>query len=390
MSFLLAAVLYLDRASLSVLAPAVRRDLGIGPMAMGLVFSAFVWGYALFHIPAGWLCDRFGARRVLAAIVVLWSFFTAATGTAWNLSSLLVLRFLFGAAEAGAMPGVSRAFARWIPPEERARAQGICFAGMSAGGALAPALATFLMLQWGWRSTFAVLGCIGLIWAAAWYLWFRDEPANTRLTPALAAAPPVEWRKVLRSSNLWAILFMYFTYGYTGYIYITWFPSYLMEARNLPAAAAGILAAAPSVLGMIAKPLGGWWSDRLCASRGVVFGRRTVGIFGFALAAAVVAPGLYASNPYLAVLLLALADGGAALTHGVCFAVCLDVGMNRAGTVSALMLTMGSLGNVASSLIFGAFLQAGGGWTAPFLVGMAANLAGALLWLKINPKKQLL
>src|SRR5208337_3945796 len=126
-------VLFLDRAALSVLAPAVRRDLNIGPMAMGGVFTAFIWGYALLHIPVGWLGDLWGARKVLTAVVALWSAFTAATALAWSLPSLLVIRFLFGAAEAGATPNISRSFARWIPAGERARAQGIYLAGMSAG-----------------------------------------------------------------------------------------------------------------------------------------------------------------------------------------------------------------------------------------------------------------
>jgi len=161
-TFVLSTILYLDRAALSVLAPAIRRDLNIGPMAMGWIFSAFVWGYALFHVPSGWLGDRIGARRVLAAIVVLWSAFTAATALAWNLTSLMVIRFLFGAAESGATPNVSRCFSRWIPLAERARAQGIFFAGMSAGGALAPPLVTFLLVAWGWRITSMALGAIGV------------------------------------------------------------------------------------------------------------------------------------------------------------------------------------------------------------------------------------
>jgi MFS family permease len=119
-------------------------------------------------------------------------------------------------------------------------------------------------------------------------------------------------------------------------------------------------------------------------------GRRVVGMVGFGLGALAVLPGLFVPNPYLAVLFLALADAGAALAHGVCFAVCLDVGMKRAGTVSALMLTMGSLGNALSAIAFGAFLQYTGSWIPPFLIAMAANLSGALLWLKIDPRKQLL
>ena len=401
-SFALALVLYLDRAALSVLAPAIRKELGIGPMAMGWVFSAFVVGYALFHVPAGWLGDRFGARRVLAAIVVLWSAFTCLTAAAWNLPSLLVIRFLFGAAEAGAAPNISRAFAQWIPFSERARAQGIFFAGMSGGGALAPPLVTLCLLRWGWRAAFVLLGGLGLIWAFRWFFWYKDSPVDhpgvnemeLRLLGGAGKSEsggvPIRWKDVMANPNLWAILLMYFSYGYTGYIYITWFPSYLMDARHLPPALSGVLAAFPSMLGLVAKPLGGWWSDRLAARYGIAFGRRAVGMCGFGLGALAVLPGLLTRNAYASVLLLGIADAGAALAHGVCFAVCLDVGLKRAGTISALMLTMGSLGNAASALAFGAFVQWTGSWNAPFLIGMGANLAGALLWIKIHPDRKLL
>ena len=399
LALLLGIVLYLDRAAISVLAPAIRHDLHLGPMAMGGIFTAFVWGYALFNLPAGWLGDRFGARRVLAGIVVLWSAFTALTAVAWSLASLLVLRFLFGSAEAGATPTVSQSFSRWIPVAERARAQGCYFAGMSAGVGLTPPLVTFCLLRWGWRPTFAMLGVVGLLWAAAWYLWYRDTPeehpsvnaaerALLQLPPAASTEAGVNWRKVGKSRNLWSILLMYFTYGYTGYIYITWFPTYLMEARHLSTAMAGTLAALPGLLGMVAKPLGGWVSDRLTESRGLTFGRRSVGMFGFGLAAAVVVPGIFVSNPYLAVVCLAIGDGAASLAHGVCFAVCIDTGLKRAGIIAGLMLTLGSLGNAASALAFGFFLQFTGSWATPFLIGVAANLAGTLLWLNIHPEEQ--
>ncbi|HTT65248.1 MAG TPA: MFS transporter [Bryobacteraceae bacterium] len=389
LGFCLGLVLFLDRAALSVMAPSIRRDLHLGPAAMGAVFTAFVWGYALLNLPAGALCDRYGARRMLTAIVLLWSAFTALTAAAWDLISLLGIRFLFGAAESGATPGVSQSYARWIPVVERARAQGFYLAGMSAGVALAPPLVTAAMMRWGWRVTFQALGAAGVVWAAAWFRWYRDDPqigrAPERELPA--AAVRVDWRKVLATPGLWALLLMYFTYGYTGYIYITWFPSYLIEGRHLPAGLAGTLAAAPGVFGLFAKPFGGWISDRLTARFGLRAGRCSVGMIGFGLAAIAVIPGLLVSNPYWAAMLLATGDGAAALAHGVCLAVCIDTGMERAGTISGMMLTAGSLGNAASALAFGTFLEFTGSWTAPFLLGVAANAAGALLWLKIHPER---
>lgn len=400
-TFVLAAILYLDRACLSILAPAIRKDLDIGPMAMGWIFSAFVWGYAVLHVPSGWLADRFGARRVLSIIVILWSVFTAATAAAWSFASLLVIRFLFGGAESGATPSVTRGFARWIPLTERARAQGFYFSGMSAGGALAPPIVTFCLIGFGWRVTFLMLGALGMVWAILWYVLFRDDPKDHRsvnileleLLPeseAVSDQAAIPWRRMLRNGNLWAILVMYFSFGYTGYISITWFPTYLVEARHFPMAVAGLLAAGPSVFGMLAKPLGGWWSDRLTLRYGVATGRKTVGVVAFGLAAIAVLSGYYATHPYAAVLLLSMADGGTALAHGVCFALCLDMGVKRAGTIAALMLTAGSLGNAVSALVFGAFLEATHSWTAPFMIAAGADILCVLAWLRINPKEHLL
>lgn len=399
MTFLMGTILYLDRASLSILVPAIERDLKLGPMAIGWIFSAFVWGYTLMHIPAGWLADRFGARRLLTAIVMAWSIFCGLTGAAWDFVSLLLIRFLFGAAESGATPNVSRTFAWWIPLSERASAQSLYFAGMSAGSALAAPLATFLFLEFGWRMTCLCLSTVGLVWATFWYVWFRDDPhdhasvgvAELAILPTaeVFAVEPCNWRKMLRDGNLWAILLMYFCFGYTGYISITWFPSYLVTARHFTIGEAGILAAMPNLLSLITKPTGGWWSDRLTRRRGVVAGRRTVGAFGFGFAALAVISGFYASEPHIAVGLLSMADAGTALAHGVCFALCLDIGLAHAGVVSALMLTAGSLGNAASALAFGASLQSSGSWTAPFMVAAGADLVAAVLWLRIDPRKKL-
>jgi sugar phosphate permease len=399
MTFLLAMVLYLDRACLSILAPAIRKELGIGPLAMGWIFSAFVWGYGLLHIPSGWLADRFGARRVLTTIVVLWSGFTAVTGAAWSFLSLLVIRSLFGAAESGANPSVTRSFAKWIPEGERARAEGFYLSGMSAGGAIAPPVVTLLLLRWDWRATFLILGVLGITWAIGWSLWFRDDPkkhrsvnaAELRILPGRETQSGIialDWQRLLRNPNLWAILLMYFCYGYTGYISISWFPTYLEEARHFSLATAGFLAAGPSLFAAIAKPLGGWWSDRLVLRRGLTVGRKTVGVFAFGTAALAVLAGYYAAQRYIAVLLLSMADGATALSHGVCFALCLDMGSNRAGTITALMMTAGSLGNVASALLFGAFLQSTHSWTGPFLIAAGADVLCAVLWLKINAKER--
>ena len=121
----LAFLSFLDRAAISQAAPAISRDLHLNTVQMGLVFSAFGITYAACEIPSGWLCDRFGARKLLTRVVVLWSVFTAATGLAWNFPSLVVTRLLFGVGESGCFPGLARVFRTWLPPKERNVAEGI-------------------------------------------------------------------------------------------------------------------------------------------------------------------------------------------------------------------------------------------------------------------------
>src|SRR5580698_4978041 len=168
-SFLLAlaAVTYLDRVCISVLAPDIARDLALSKIQMSFVFSAFAVAYAAFEIVTAWWGERIGPRRILARIVTWWSCFTIATSFAWNYTSMLAIRFLFGAGEAGAWPNAALAFSRWIPLRERGRAQGLFFAAAHLSGGLTPMVIGVLMFHTSWRVIFAMCGMVGFVWAAA-------------------------------------------------------------------------------------------------------------------------------------------------------------------------------------------------------------------------------
>ena len=185
MTMALGAITYLDRVSISVTRPYIARDLNLSPTQMGYVFSAFYLAYALFEIPTGWWGDRVGTRRVLTRIVCWWSAFTVLTGFAFNYSSLVAIRFLFGSGEAGAWPNVARTFSRWFPRQERGTAQGVFFMGAHLSGGLTPMLVTALLVYMDWRALFVLFGSIGFVWAWAWYRWFRDSPADH---PSVGAA----------------------------------------------------------------------------------------------------------------------------------------------------------------------------------------------------------
>ena len=174
----LAGITYLDRVCIAQTAQDVMRDLSLSTRQMSFVFSAFTIAYAIFEVPTGAWGDRIGARRLLTRIVIWWSSFTIATAAAFNFTSLLAVRFLFGAGEAGAFPNVSKTFSRWFPATERGTAQGIFFAGAHLGGGLTPLLVLALLHVLSWRMVFVVFGAIGFVWAAAWFVWFRDDPAE--------------------------------------------------------------------------------------------------------------------------------------------------------------------------------------------------------------------
>jgi ACS family glucarate transporter-like MFS transporter len=179
-TFLLAMLLYIDRIMISVAKPEVTNDLALSDKQMGWILSIFSLGYALFQVPTGLLADRIGARKTLTYIVSIWSLFTATTGLAWNFMSMMLIRFLFGAGEAGAYPSMNKAVFSWIPQQERGTVIGINFSAGRLGAAFALPLVAFLIQFFGWKMSFFVLGFIGIFWAAIWFFFFRDEPIEVK------------------------------------------------------------------------------------------------------------------------------------------------------------------------------------------------------------------
>lgn len=405
----------MDRVVIAAAAPVIRSDFQLDAITLGLAFSAFTIAYALFQIPGGWLADRFGPRRVLTAILSYWSVFTMMTAAAWNATSLIVIRFLFGSGEAGAFPGATRAFSRWLPRTERGFAQGMTHSGARLAGALTPPLVARIMVHWGWRTAFVVLGITGFIWGAVWCWYYRDRPEEhpkmsaeelaviqgSDVTPmrrgagghghgSTSTGTNVPWRTLLTSSNMWTICLMYFCYVYTFWIFLTWMPTYLVESRGFSLLAGGVFAGLLLLAGAATNTLGGWISDRMVAARGLRRGRRVTAIAGFIAGVILIVPGVIAANSYAAIACLALAAAGLEFTTGISWAVAIDVGHEYAGTVSALMNTFGNLGGALSPAVFGMLVQWTGRWELPFLIASALCVMAALCWLQIDPERPVL
>ncbi|HZS50318.1 MAG TPA: MFS transporter [Bryobacterales bacterium] len=396
MLFLASIVTYLDRISIAAAAPHMKEDLGLTTAQMGYVFSAFVFAYGIFEIPSGWLGDRFGPRRVLTRVVLWWSAFTAATGAVRSYFSLLACRFLFGAGEAGFFPNSSCAISRWFPFGERARAQGIVWTASRLGAALTPAIALPLQAWLGWRPVFFLFGATGLLWAIPWYLWFRDYPGQKAgvSAPELleigesgpAPHASLSWKVALSSANLWAVMLMYHTYCYAAYWFFSWMPTYLVKAKGIEAFAT--YAALPYLMGAAANVAGGYTSDFMVRKVGLKWGRRSVGLVSMASAGGFMLLSIILQNKLLAIIALSLSFAVSDFMLPNCWAVCLDIGKRYAGTVSGAMNMAGQMGSTIAAAAYGSLVEKHG-WNLP-LAGMAAlSLASALIWLRIDPTKQL-
>jgi MFS transporter, ACS family, glucarate transporter len=401
----LAALTYLDRVCISHagVTAAIKRELGLSDVQMSYVYSAFTLAYALFEIPTGAWGDRIGTRRVLTRIVVWWSSFTMLTAAAVSYGWLLLIRFLFGAGEAGAFPNVARTFSRWFPVAERGTAQGVFFAGAHLGGGLTPLLVTALLGILPWRAVFVAFGAIGFVWALAWSVWFRDEPADhaavsqkelkfieSGRTPAAShRLDAAVLRRILTDRSLVALCLMYFTQAYGFYFNITWLPTYLAR-RGLTAQHygvwAGVLAGLPLILSAGADLLGGLTTDRLTRAYGLRIGRCGVGFASLLVAGIALIAGATAEDAIASALLIALAGAADSFLLGSCWGVCQDIGGPHAGLVAGCMNTAGQVGAVLSPLLLPRFQDP----AIPLCIAGGLYLAGALCWWFVNPHRPIL
>jgi MFS family permease len=422
-AIVLAVIQYIDRVCISQAMPEIGLDLNLTDTQKGAVFSAFGLAYALFEIPTGWLGDKIGARKVLARVVLWWSFFTAATGWAWNYGSLLFMRFLFGAGEAGCFPNLTKAFSAWLPSVERTRAQAIMWMGARWGGAFTPLLVVAVMSFMSWRMAFLVFALMGVVWTVVFLFWFRDNPRDH---PGFNAAElellkeneqnvsghgDVPWRELVTRPTMWLLWAQYFCLSYGWYFYITWLPTYLREGQGMelksnavmkwlagllegtmsPATTEAVLKAAlagiPLLFGGFGSLIAGTVSNHLL-QRGanVVKVRRRFAYFGVTGAAALLMTSFHIKDPLLAMLAMGMASFCNDLTMPGSWSTCMDVGGKYAGTVSGSMNMMGNFGGMAGPLVVGFVLQhTNRDWQLAFLLSSIIYILGGICWAWIDP-----
>src|SRR5579863_470099 len=279
--FILSAVSYLDRVNISIAAGSIVDAYHLTDVQLGKVFSALVAGYALFQTVGGYLADRFGPRRVLAAGVVWWGIFTALTALVpanigGALLLLITVRFLLGSGEAVIYPAANKFVAHWIPVRERGIANGWIFAGVGAGAGLTPPMITYLMIHYGWRTSFWVCAVIGFLVGANGVIFCRETPSgDSRVSPTELetiqsgltlssetiqqsdSKTLVPWSRVVRSREVWAVTVSYFCYGYVAWIFFSWFYRYLAKVRGLDLKASALYSMLPFLAMLVCCLAGG-------------------------------------------------------------------------------------------------------------------------------------
>ncbi len=399
-------IAYMDRSNISVAQPEIAKEFGLSKTAMGLVLAAFTWAYALGQIPAGWLGDRFGPRKVLAVIMSWWAIAAAMTGAALGLYSLFSARFLLGLGEAGAFPVASRGMQLWFPRSERGRIQGTTHFFSRFAVAVTPFVAGSIMLAFGWRAIFYIFGSLGVIWAIAFSFFYRNLPEQHKsvnvaelaqirgLNPDGTVRAPnttrssAPWKRIFSSPNMWYISLGYSCFFFGTNFYLTWYPTYLREHRHLTLQALGLIGSLPLFAGMLGDVTGGSLSDLFFKRTGDArFARRIVAAPGFLLAGIFVIPAAMTHNALASVLFLAISFFFLEFVIGPAWAVPMDVGGQFSGTVTGIMNMAGALAASLTAIVYGGLFDKGF-WIAPFFVSAGVMLIGALIWtFLIDPER---
>ncbi|MBX9627123.1 MAG: MFS transporter [Gemmataceae bacterium] len=401
----LTGLLYLDRICMGQAVVPIQKDLGLSNGEMSLVLMAFTLAYGLFAVPAGGWGDRYGPRAVLAGLVLAWSLFTGLTGAAAGLASLIVVRFLFGAAEAGALPNAAKVVSRWFPAGERGRVQGVTLAAAQFGAVAAPAASAYLIAAAGWRWVFPAYGLLGVAWAVGFWLWFRDDPAaHRRVNDAElrhirtgadadrpAAAPgPVPWADVVANRGVIVLALIMVLGAFYTYFFYSWFQKYLNAARGVGNVEAGHLTSlvmAGSAAGMLG---GGWLADRLPRwAADPVAARRRVGVVCYLAAAGCLFLGVRAEDPLEVAALWGVSFCALHVTLPNWWVLAIPQAGRHTATLTGLMNGLGVLGALASQGFVGWFtdrqerdygLTGRATWDPLFDVYVGVLLAGAVAW----------
>jgi len=399
-------VSYALRSNMSIAAPEMIKDLALTTVQWGYVMAAFPAGYAIFQFPGGVLGDKFGPRRALAAIGILWAILMVVTAlvpgqsvatTGVILISLIVVRFLVGMVHAPIFPVQNCLIERWFPPGGRALPTGLSSTGLTLGIVATAPLLPWMIIQFGWRVSFVIMAPLGLVFIALLWWYAKDDPSEhpstnqaeldlikgDRAPPVEDPPPPPGWIRVLKNRNLLLLMLSYSCMNYVFYEVFSWFYLYLVEHKGFDVEIAGWVTASQWLAGAVGAALGGWVCDRLCRRFGLLRGCRWPIITGMVISALLLIGGAYNSSPYLAVTMLALCFFFNQLTEGAYWATSIAIGGQFSGTAGGLMNTganvMGALGAIIVPRLGESY-----NWTVAIASGGIFALVGAVLFLYVR------
>ncbi len=391
MLVILGMVTFLDRINISVAGSSIMHDLNLSPSEWGWVQSAFILSYGLMQIPMGALGDRFGHRKILAAIVLWWSAFTAFTGLAGGLASLLVIRFMFGIGEAGSSPCSTGVISRWFEKGEVGKAQGYVWAASRMGGALTPFVVIPVMMWVGWRAAFYLLGALGVIWAVVWYWYYRD-PRESR--ESRESREPrenaIRWSALVANKQFWLICGMYFFYAFGSWFFFSWFPTFMELGRGFDKTELTYAVAVPFIMSMIGNIAGGHLTDKLTNRYGIKVGRKALGSTSLAVSAVCMFLAAFIPGKMAVFVFLSLCFGIFDLMLPSAWALCIDLGKRHAGTISGAMNTAGNIGGFCCGILFGELVQQSGNYNLPLYMIAVMLIVSAVLFAFINPEKPII
>ncbi len=386
MLVILGMVTFLDRINISVAGSSIMHDLHLSPAQWGWVQSAFILSYGLLQIPMGALGDRFGHRNILAAIVLWWSAFTAFTGMAGGLMSLLVIRFMFGIGEAGSSPCSTGVISRWFEKDEVGKAQGYVWAASRMGGALTPFVVIPVMVTVGWRAAFYLLGALGVIWAIVWWLYYRDSRETSR-TSSLRNTSSTSSLPWFGNRQFWLICGMYFFYAFGSWFFFSWFPTFMELGRGFDKTELTYAVAVPFIMSMMGNIAGGHLTDRLTKRYGIKIGRKALGSTSLAVSAVCMFLAAFIPGKMAVFVFLSLCFGIFDLMLPSAWALCIDLGKRHAGTISGAMNTAGNIGGFCCGILFGELVQQSGNYNLPLYMIAVMLIISAILFFFINPEK---
>jgi MFS family permease len=399
---ILSMITFLDRIALSSASGSIMADLHLSTVQWGWILGVFTLAYGLFEVPTGWLGDKIGGKKVLIRVVIWWSFFTILTGFSTGFLMLLIVRTLFGMGEAGAYPNTSIILSKYFPVIERGRAQAIIWGASRIGAALTPFVVLPLQQRYSWHIPFYILGAAGIVWALFWFFWHKEDPtevkdidpkeleyilANRDLPIVLEENKKSYW-SIFESRNIWYLLGMYVCYAIGAYFFQSWFHTYLEKGRLIPKDQLIWASSIPYLLAGLGCLSGGWLSDKAVLKYGKKWGRRIVPMIGlFVSGLCMIGASLVADNT-IAIIALGIGMAFMDVTAPVAWAVAMDLGGLKSGSVSGSMNAAGLTAAYLSTVIFGYLATAYGYYLPVLLIGVIV-LLGAFVWLKIDATKTL-